>query len=555
MKEEDKLPALEPTEIDSEGIAQAAQEGDGPAGGAVVEGVPHEKSTAEQAEGRDAGAPESRGRGRGRGRVKPRVVPRKKPPTRIVIAPSGPFSGGGGRGSAGSEQGRGGSGRGRGGGSGRGRGYDHDHGGQHSANVIGLGQIAPQRVPASTVSGASGAGSTAGSAASRKSSAMATQSSVGGSVSRASGLSFGSSGGTGDIELSPNVAGPFSEPANDEDTARNGAVFGERRQGCVVSRTSDELVGENSDSDDDLPPDDLEHKNQEVASFVGKVSDGMLLPMSLPSLRHLDPPPTVSRKSEDAFGLEAPRNSLNTRLLARSETLRTERTQDAPITTKRYGARVDNPVTELLPKLEPLEVESVTSSTPQSLLRNGRTLYVPDVGKPVDSWQFPPKSSVRHILDADRNPALLQLPGLLPLKTRESACGKSEVLTACDNKDGNVEMLGTSLSIHTRDMRLGTDIRQVGTPGAIEKIGRFRLYRSGRAELVFNDGSTYDVSSGVSCKTNQQLVALNFGGNNRMENSCEEIANALTSRLVCTPSLESLVSNPRPMMKTPTSFR
>jgi RNA polymerase III RPC4 len=544
MKEEDTLP---PAELSGAGAGVPVEFPNRREGESVGEdgarGVTELRGTADQAAS-TADGPAARGRGRGRGRVKPRVVPRKKPPTRIVVAPARTSSGSHGRGGSGAGSTRGGPVRGRDGGSGRDRSSGRDHGGEHSASVIGLGQIAPQRVPASSVS----QGSAAGSAASRKSSFAASQSSVGGQGSLASGQSLGSTGTGGIGELS-SLAGPHSERGPYEAGTRNGVAANEITHGGAMLRSLNESLGDNSDTDDELPYDDFEHKNQDVASFVGKVSSGMLLPVSLPSLRHLECPPKLFSKADEECRPGGLGLTTSAGVVTKVEDARAGDPRYSSKVREQLGAIVNMSESRLTAKMEPVELEPVEALLDDYRPGNIEKVYVPDVGKPIDVTQFPPGTSVRHVLCAEKAPIFLQLPGLLPLKEHPAAWEKSDMQVASSAKDGIRDSAGASSSSVFADMRgLGTDIRRVGVPGEVERIGKLRLYRSGKVELVFRDGTTYGVTAGASCKTNQQLVVLKVGDTDT-EKSCEELANALTSRLVCAPSLESLVSNSRSVAK------
>jgi hypothetical protein len=107
-------------------------------------------------------------------------------------------------------------------------------------------------------------------------------------------------------------------------------------------------------------------------------------------------------------------------------------------------------------------------------------------------------------------------------------------------------------------------LRVAQAPGDTRKIGKLMYYKSGRVTLRYADGTTADVTVGADCKSFQQLVCVSAnpaglgdkaGRKGRSEddgdeeegeedsNKCEEFNAAIRSRLVCIPSLSSLLPN------------
>lgn len=475
-----------------------------------------------------------RGRGRGRKAV-PRAVPRKKPPTRVISTSDGASSNSDirGRGARrGRDEPRGGRGAGT---RGRGRGGYLNAEPKYEPDVIGLGQIAPRRVPVSTLS--------QGSGNSRRSSGVGTQSSTGGqSASSRQSLGSldtlesgaGSSSGPGICEINngsslQTSANGFAAPSAcfDVDSMAQQSLGGSMAFGST-SKVSSHAAGEDSDTDDDLPDDDVWKKNHGIANYVGTVVEGLLPPVSVPSISNLPtaPPRTgfVSERGYDDGRLE------DDEVVDDSDTWTTvkpTRNADAHAGISTRG-RI---------KPEPMEV-SVSSRTIQgtNYSRSGSSRARPE----LDPLLFPAHSDARYLLSSKATPVFVQLPGLLPLNENRSAWPSDDAAAGAE-KAAKEESPSDAAS-NTRDSRaLGTDLCRVGRPGYTERIGKVRLYKSGRVEMVFDDGTTYDVESGADCRSAQQLVCVKTGGNE--ENTCDELCSSLMSRLICCPSHSSLSSD------------
>jgi hypothetical protein len=201
-------------------------------------------------------------------------------------------------------------------------------------------------------------------------------------------------------------------------------------------------------------------------------------------------------------------------------------------TTKGEGGKPSN---TFVAKAEPVEVAGSPAASRASK-------YEPEVGKPLDAFQFPAQTASRHILAAKQSPLFLQLPGLLPLQENRSAWAASADDGSQITRFAASDQMREGNTAGSGAQNMGTDIRRVGAPGVVSGVGKLRLYKSGKAQLVLDGGYVYELTVGAVYRTNQQLVALNLGSD-QTEKTCEEIANALTSRLVARPSLASLTSS------------
>jgi hypothetical protein len=189
-------------------------------------------------------------------------------------------------------------------------------------------------------------------------------------------------------------------------------------------------------------------------------------------------------------------------------------------------------------KVEPKEVSVVGADANA----DGES-YRPDIGKQLDPLRFPASSPARHLLASPGAPAFMQLPGLLPLRENTSAWGHDHPVAGSGGTGTTRESAAEAiLNAAVRARGLGIDLRRVGIPGGVDKVGKMRIYKSGRVELVFSDGTVYDCATGAPVETAQQLLAVNLGGAEDDDKTCDEICNALTSRLIARPSIQSLVS-------------
>jgi hypothetical protein len=317
------------------------------------------------------------------------------------------------------------------------------------------------------------------------------------------------------------------------------------------SKMQFEAVGDNSDTDDDLDDNDVERKNNDISPWVGRTANGLLLPVSLPSIRNVPIPVLpVNRVDEVMASAVAPMAIKG----YESNGVKKEGDIDGNL-GENSGDDSDDVVrrkrrTKSSGKDEPLEVpfEDANATTEAKP-------YYPDIGMPLDPLRFPARSPARHLLASEGAPAFLQLPGLLPMIENPSAWKKQGPVTAANVAGGSGgpaarKSAAEAISSAAERMRgLGTDLRLVGVPGRVDTMGKMRIYKSGRVELVFNDGTIYDCVTGAPVETAQQLVAVNLGGNEDDDKTCDEISNAVTSRLVARPSLKSLVTTARTVTK------
>lgn len=529
-------------------------EGDAAQGGRASQETPRGASGDGQGNtGSESTSSQARGRGRGRGRgrkVAPRAVPRKKPPTRIVSAKaagSGSSSTRGGRG-GGSGRGRGADKRGGGsaggsessarGGRGRGRGRGQAHA-QHSPSVIGLGQIAPQRVPIG------GATPSQGSAASRKSSGLGTPSSTG-ALSRTSGQSFGSGGTDGRSSdlMGSNGASYGGAQAESYSGGRGGASSGGGGGGSTPrayqsfaerfeeqAKAFGDAATDDSDTDDELPDDDNEKKNRDVAAYLGESRDGFLLPVTLP--RNRTEKVDAAAKDQTAPNDKLPEGESSS--VKQTSTLAEPSVKAEPVSVKLESAIA--PVKRTVVKPEPMEVDTL-----QAVPAEPKSEAKPTWGAGLDPSTFPEGSCARMMLESSDSPVYIQLPGVLPLAENKAAWEYKRQAEAPDSKLGPEVLRGTEPQWSIKARGLAVDVRKVGSPGEVQKLGKLRLYKSGRVQLVLNDGTKLDGDVGATCRLAQQLACVTLGTATDSESSFEELRNSIVSRIVFVPSMETLAT-------------
>lgn len=366
-------------------------------------------------------------------------------------------------------------------GRGRGRGRGQDAGGRgrgrgaptHSPNAVGLGQVAPPRPTTSRIA------SSGGSAVSSRRSSVVSSVSIGGASAASSSYSFGH----GASHTSDDVASASTSfPADMSFPSESEQLSGKK----ASKKNAEPLFREHShmapDSDDDMPDDAFDVRNRDIAPYAGHVTDnGLLLPVSLPGLRALPPefkefdnPISVNGKADDTIKAE--------------------------------------PEPKIGAKSEPMEVESP-----------GEDLFVQPC---LRAESFPPGSVANAVLSSQNAFSFMQFPGLLALSQY------SEKVKKDTEKATDTNSVAEALAASERLKALGVDLRLVGKPGSNLPVGKLRMYKSGRVEMVLSNGGCLELEHGINPKVCQQVMLINS-----KEKTCEELQNVITNRIVAVPSL------------------
>lgn len=261
------------------------------------------------------------------------------------------------------------------------------------------------------------------------------------------------------------------------------------------------VFGDNdADSDDGaIPSSPAPHAcNVDLAPWPGCLThDGTLLPVSLPGLREL------GREFEMKLGIaNGEAAAVNPPLL---DGLDDEEEDDDDIAPM---------------KREPMELEDDLGDVK------------PGAGSAVPPPHAFPKGSVAYdLLSSGGDISLLQLPGLLALAENPA------MAVLADNSEGKEEFSESSVAAAAaaaeRMRGLGTDLRNVGNPGEVCKLGKLRFYKSGKVEMVLRKGGVLEVEKGVESDKCQQLVLVDTEGK-----TCEEIQGSVSKRLVALPAVE-----------------
>lgn len=507
---------------------------------------------------RERGRGRARGRARGR-RVVPRQVARRK--TTSGQVPKS-LTGGASEGPAG----RGGRGRGRGRGrgdssAGRGRGRGAGGSGsapgvlEHAPNAMGLGQIAPPRQGIPGGGRGSGVASSGGGMSSRRSSAMSSGAasssySIGVNVDGMSLASGDGMGGMTDADMGSERGGENGEN-NDK---------GDKKDGKTNAKTEpvfSEHVEQGYDSEDDMPDDSFDMRNRDIAPYAGMLTDGgLLLPVSLPGLRSL--PEKFDRfiiddkdddekpvKDDDGAGMlgefgDGKKEELKVEEKAKikSEAKQEKRVVGGGV---QPGAAVGSAKAEPM-ELDAMNVDSIQPPTagatddiqPTSTAANADAKEQQPglAGSNLRAAMFPKGSAAYRILSSPPGDlALMQLPGLLPLAI---ASADRERMVKAKAKAPKLSSVAEAVAASERLRALGVDVRQVGQPGQGHDLAKLKVYRSGRVQLVLNNGGALDVEPGIRPRVNQQVVMVNC-----KDKTCEELANSVETWLVAVPALDN----------------
>ncbi|CAN8069286.1 unnamed protein product [Agarophyton chilense] len=360
----------------------------------------------------------------------------------------------------------------------------------YSANVVGLGQIAPPKAPASRVPSAAGS-----AASSHRSSAVSSVSL--GSLGAAS--STGALSSTGAPSSSAGMAHAASMDMDmSMDAFRDGALESSARaaakqKGKLRKDRSFEFlehVETAFDSDDDMPDDAFDNRNCEIAPYAGHLTDeGILLPVSLPGLR--DMPQHFADFVED----------------------------DLVSDLHKLGNGFDSlfPTAKAEPKAEPMAIEQPAASQ----------LSTAEI---LNSDMFTEGTVARKLLSSESSLAFLQLPGLLTLSENPTAANIGEEQRP--HEPSKQTSVAAAVTAGERMRGLGTDLRRVGEPGTAQFMGKLRFFKSGRVQLVMQCGDVIDLEHGVEPKVCQQVVLVD-----KTQKSCDEMSNGYMPKVVGIPSL------------------
>lgn len=365
-------------------------------------------------------------------------------------------------------------------GRGRGRGRGQESGGRgrgrgaptHSPNAVGLGQVAPPRPTISRIA------SSGGSAMSSRQSSVVSSVSVGAASAASSSYSLGQGASlTSDDIASASTSFPSDAPYPEPD--QKGGKKGSKKNAEPLFREHSHMA---PDSDDDMPNDAFDVRNRDIAPYAGHLTDnGLLLPVSLPGLRAL---PAEFKKFDDNFVDE----------------------------TKTNGSVKPEPTSLLQAKDEPMEIEG-TGAEP---------LVTPFLRPDI----FPSGSVAHSVLSLRNSFSFMQIPGLLALAEHSAKVKKDS------EKAADTSSVAESIAASERLKALGVDLRLVGKRGSYLPVGKLRMYKSGRVEMVLSNGSCLELEQGINPKVCQQVMLISS-----KEKTCEELQNVITNRIVAVPSL------------------
>lgn len=331
--------------------------------------------------------------------------------------------------------------------------------------------------------------------------------------------------------------------------------------------------------DDELEHEDLTEKNQDLAPYPGVVQDGVIVPVGFPTMFSMPIPEVGTHivdigavNSDAADGKaadsqeKAAGEAAEGKLPAPTPTLPSESVFENAERRRRNHAK-DEPVEAVLAPAPAEPAAAKTEGSPDAL-------YMPKAGEALKPLLFPPRTAARHVLASADAPLFMQLPGIVPLRENRSAWPGATAAApgAADRKRDGAESAETIVAAaRERERGLATDLRVVNAPGEIKRIGKLYFYKSGRVLLKYEDGSSADVTVGAACKNVQQLVCVSTkpkdaaaasagakaedvedkmdegddGANEDDEdddNVCEELNASIRSRLVCIPTLDTLIS-------------
>lgn len=317
--------------------------------------------------------------------------------------------------------------------------------------------------------------------------------------------------------------------------------------------------------DDELENEDLEEKNRELAPYSGIVQEGIMVPIGFPTMFSMPIPKVethvIDQGAEEEEEEQKTKKDEGDDKGAAGDSMVVEKKESvfADVQRRKRPSAKDEPVEAVLaPVAAPAAAGAGAGDEPG--------LYMPDAGDALDALRFPPRSAARHVLASDGAPLFLQLPGIVPLRENRLAWPNAPPAGgAFDGRRDGTESAETIVAAaRERERGLATDLRVVHAPGETHKAGKLMFYRSGRVVLRYGDGSTADVTVGAACRNVLQLLCVSSkakdgegvepNGAGRMEdevnddeddedddNMCEEFNASVRSRLVCIPSLESLV--------------
>lgn len=441
-----------------------------------------------------------------------------------------------------------------------------------SMHEVGLGQIAPSakgrgsgggRTTTNSAMSSGGAASSSYSVGSVPTSVMSDDAQILENVrANLGGGDGGGKGGSGG-------GGKANEKADEP------AVFHEHRE-------------DNDDSEDDMPDDYFDMRNKDIAPYAGLLTDdGLLLPVSLPGLRSLPDKFKAFNLNEDDDVRDI--KVAETKIESEPKSEVAIGPKDGEYTNGRGGGKGESEREDIRAKAEKVEVDTIdivsqdtgkvkvkdenVSLDPGQMEKvkdesmTASVIGVTNLTKPepmeidtsivddaitsdekvkgndethtlpcgISAEMFNRKSAAHKLLSARGRLSFLQLPGLLPFAAGASdgPAQQAQQAQQQQRKKGRSSSVAEAVAASEKLRNLAVDMRHIGQPGASVPIGKLRIYKSGRTQLVLQNGSTVDVESGITAQVNQQVVLINT-----KEKTCNELENMVQSRLVAVPTLD-----------------